>query len=498
MSITTSDVYTGIWTDWSQDNWVLGSTITFTSSTGTLITLFLAFYVVLSVSNVWLLIAYGLFQLRQQSKKESHAIIRQQQAILKAGLSPASTSVRILKLYWAYRSTPSAFSNSWLLIVVSLLCALSTVTTVVFSSRIIISSPRIKVLLNSTNCGFFAPGASSYDTTSPESIAYNVELINTLTLATSYSRQCYNTTTDNAQCYILTTPAINWRTDWDTPCPFNNTCTGPAITLDTGPINSNAILGLNSPPADQIHVRKLTTCAPITQSGYTRVANSSDFFNSLPGDQHVVYDYGPAGRSDFTWALSMAAANITKAYTLAAQYYFSGYFAQHGFWEPKPEFNNTNGDGTILFLSSNALQFTKPCDDPIFSAHVASNRKENNGTLYLQDRLAGVVGCFEQYQFCSSSTTVCSMVGGLGDVQQIYLNDLALTAIQAATADMISFVLFNYASLRNLARRNPPDLVADKRAGMGLQLPLPENQWQIEVQDWHATVITLLQQGILQ
>lgn len=78
------------------------------------------------------------------------------------------------------------------------------------------------------------------------------------------------------------------------------------------------------------------------------------------------------------------------------EHYYNGLPANRGTFSPIPEIDNSTGDGTLCFVSSNALLFVEPCDDPVFSAHVPRYDATNNFTYYLEDRVTGVIGCLEQ------------------------------------------------------------------------------------------------------
>jgi hypothetical protein len=96
------------------------------------------------------------------------------------------------------------------------------------------------------------------------------------------------------------------------------------MQLDTGPINSNMILGINSPPQDQIDLRRVTTCAPITQANYTITFTSDTFPPSLgyilPGDKYIAYTYGAAEGgflgTNITVGASLYVANATASRSL--------------------------------------------------------------------------------------------------------------------------------------------------------------------------------------
>ena len=64
--------------------------------------------------------------------------------------------------------------------------------------------------------------------------------------------------------------------------------------------------------------------------------------------------------------------------------------------------------------------------------------------------------------------------------------------------DLIYDIVFNwYTSLAMVSYPPSPNLVAYETAEAGLQLSLPNNQWQIELQDWHGTVLASLQQYLV-
>ncbi|TGJ78401.1 hypothetical protein E0Z10_g10374 [Xylaria hypoxylon] len=478
MSIVPKDVYTGMWTDWSKDSQVLGSTITVTSS-----------------SHIFGFLSYTAF-------------IKLDAASLQGNAVPY---IRLIKLYWAYRFTPFAWQQSWLWISISAISAVSGVAAGLFSSQIIDSSLYINVLIDSSNCGFILADRIDQNVIdNPELIALSQDIITLVDLATTYARDCYNSTSDKSQCNFFSSTAIPWETYWDAECPFGNMCIGPAMRLDTGLLNSNLLLGINSPTIDQIGLRKITTCAPILQEGYTEVEPEPP----LPGDQRVAYLYGPTNGLNMTWFIGTNTANSTQSYSLIAESYYSGVWADISSWLPIREFNNTHGDGTIFFLSSNSVVFTEPCDDPVFSAHVPRGVTNSSSTVYVEDNLAGVLGCLEQdefsyaranvwinnikYQVCSATSSVCSVIGGLGDVYLEVIEKMPLTPMQVGTVDMIAFVLNRIGTIGSVAYGNTPNLVASQSVLNGIQLPLPSNQWQLEIQSWHSAAVSSIKYGLLQ
>jgi len=65
MPITSADIYTGFWTNWSSGS-VLGATVTVPSNTGTVVTAVVAIYVQLVAGHIWNLMAYVIHRIRDR------------------------------------------------------------------------------------------------------------------------------------------------------------------------------------------------------------------------------------------------------------------------------------------------------------------------------------------------------------------------------------------------------------------------------------------------
>ena len=87
-----------------------------------------------------------------------------------------------------------------------------------------------------------------------------------------YSRACYSGQYRDYSsiCSSYVQQQINSTIDISAPCPFApGACDGPALTIDTGMIDSNYHLGVNTHKRDRISIRKTTTCAPLLGERYT-------------------------------------------------------------------------------------------------------------------------------------------------------------------------------------------------------------------------------------
>lgn len=145
-----------------------------------------------------------------------------------------------------------------------------------------------------------------------------------------------------------------------------------------------------------------------------------------------------------------------------------------------------------MFLAAHAVNFAKPIDDPWFSAH-RPNPGPLNRTYYFSDHLLSPVGCVEQFQYCNPKTDACTPLSGIVPATAAAKFDLGLTAMQSAVVDL----LINTVYANNAIILQPVNMLADDTSNDGVQMPLPRNQWVIELQDMHNRVLTEIQRIIV-
>jgi hypothetical protein len=155
-------------------------------------------------------------------------------------------------------------------------------------------------------------------------------------LAASYARSCYGAdylAKGTASCQTYPIPAIRSQIKRADPCPFpEGTCTEPAVTLDTGMMDSDLHLGINARPKDRVQMRKITSCAPVKVEGkydsnWTTQANArpgTELFYPVQvvNDTYKYYDIGPSVLfdqtvSNFTFILrNSSLVSTQRPYTL--------------------------------------------------------------------------------------------------------------------------------------------------------------------------------------
>lgn len=154
-------------------------------------------------------------------------------------------------------------------------------TAGLFSSQIA-STRAGQALIDSKACGYpkqlssIRSVASARKLNSTELEVFNAQVLLgrfTLTQSAAYVRSCYNgDPTGAADCGHFVRQSLAGKqssVDFQAPCPFSgDACVTKAARVDSGLLDSNSDIGLNSPPKDGVSFRRVTTCAPIKVDRY--------------------------------------------------------------------------------------------------------------------------------------------------------------------------------------------------------------------------------------
>lgn len=403
---------------------VLGRMITTDVRTGTIVIALLAMLVALAFSHLWNLVLFATHQWRANGQP-ADVLFHQQQALLRATPSPASLLADWTKLYWiARRTTKNAFSRSLLQAMLGFLFAAGAIVAGVFSS-FVVDSTNLHVLVQSSNCGPLDM-QGFIDSSYALSYASNV-----FSRSVPFAKDCYRSSNASlpARCNVMVkpnTPLVPERVS----CPFNETLClkydRPAVTIDSGLVNTNDFFGWNLVPSDEIHYRRKLTCGLLERDGYQRVANATE--PRVPGEQVMVGMYSEAGHEadgfpgNSTFTMSLLTSNVSlvvdttyvavpfvsQSMLIAdstAVYYndpengdFSNTYA------PLSGFKTADADIVVIGVAANAVKFRHPVDDPVFSAHRNSSiRRYDDSVLefYLPDSPLSVIACQEQVRTTS-------------------------------------------------------------------------------------------------
>lgn len=266
-------VHTDFWIDYGHGK-LRGTTFTVSSIEGGYIIAFLALYISVAGTQLWLIVRFILHQLNARHKQRN-AFLAQQQLVLRNGKGMLYTAWRFFQIGWAWRGLePYSILRSLHFVLLALLLLAAFSLSAIFSSKVS-KAAGSSVLIRSTQCGIYQ-GLDAPPLTDQAAINYNLK--SQVASAWTYAQNCYGIRSDRSsgtQCSIYVRQALNWTTNANASCPFDDSMCilngTRSLQLDTGLIDSQRDLGINAPPANQIAYRKVTTCAPIYSDQFSRI-----------------------------------------------------------------------------------------------------------------------------------------------------------------------------------------------------------------------------------
>ncbi|KLU91505.1 hypothetical protein MAPG_10023 [Magnaporthiopsis poae ATCC 64411] len=516
-------VYIGVWTNYYTNT----VTLTVTQDVGSVLTAALALFVSVAISHLWSIVCFIIHQIRSTPQPRS-GIHHQRQALLRNNTTAAWTAWVLIKLAWTWRGKARGVAGGTAVLVpISVLFVAFIAGMSILSSRIqLINSD---VLLTGQECGRVPPLTVNEDGKwSPtEGQAALTMLKWSYERATEYGQNCYGPATSpddpeppSCRDFPLTRVPMSIRVG--VPCPFGDgVCAEPsgAITLDTGLIDSNDHLGVNSPPGDRIKYQKIMTCSPIRAENYSspwmakppRDSGLSDAATAA-GVFYKTYNLGPGSNTNYTWLSSNRTTDtIYHLSALGSQAYTRHDDLKAAEWRPIPQLAVKDADVTLVILRNEVL-YQEAVRDPWFRAstvgYVGGLGKRPAGYYTADQMAASFIACAERHRFCSSNTS-CTAFGGIsvnataaggavtaGGDQSVHLNRQQKAVYdlleRAKFGSLLSFIRGGTRLLRAL------DFVAYQEGLPGLDVRhvfssgLPEDQWQVEVAGmFNATVANL-------
>lgn len=154
---------------------------------------------------------------------------------------------------------------------------------------------------------------------------------------------------------------------------------------------------------------------------------------------------------------------------------------------------------SLLFLSANDITYTAEINDDWYSAHWSPGPPHDilnfDGgdqfvKYYMADEAASVLGCKFQYQACRTTAAYprdCSRYGGAYDLADGYLTP--------TKGHKVFSWVWNYATVINdiISSLSISSLTSRFNLFDGVQGRLPDDQWQIDVENWHNIGLMALQ-----
>jgi hypothetical protein len=175
---------------------------------------------------------------------------------------------------------------------------------------------------------------------------------------------------------------------------------------------------------------------------------------------------------------------------------------------PIPDLVTPEADVLLVFLSANDIYSPKPIDDEWYAAHWPTNKVKfladipHSDSLYVRDEPVRVLGCTTQYQYCNpnvKSNTSCTPMGPFDHLES-FADSLWQTERQKAlfkwSAARISEFAMRLKSI--ISMLGVSSLTSRYSLTNGLQGPLPDNQWQKEVEFWFTATLADLQRATVE
>ncbi|KPI39496.1 uncharacterized protein AB675_5103 [Cyphellophora attinorum] len=493
------DIYTGPWVDWSRGP-ILGSTLTLSSKTAPIFTAFLAFFITVVGACLWRILCFVIHQ-SSASERPRDGQHHQHQLIFRNTASPTEAMRAFFESAFFWRkSTGHSFVRALPLALFAIVFSCALTAGSILSSLVAKSSGSER-LITSDNCGFFA-----YDNSSSLPIRTKAMVskdLNDTLIASAYSRQCYqgNDKLNVMQCSTYEKPALTYKAVTNASCPFDKSmCLNNLVyQLDTGLLDTHKDLGINMPTSGRVGFRKVSTCAPISQTGFmtNRTSDGTDGW----------YHYGGIG------ALGLNTTYFYNAHALLDGwgYELESITASPGSsagWNPIDELARTDADISLIFLAPNSIQFYKPNTDPMFAATTkfdAGSTASIDGTYYTSDNWVNIMACTDQYQYCHPNSNPadnkdqCTPLTDYATAwTSIYDPKLNLNDVQQLVASRIALNSRALSIHHGISGRGASALRATEYVSERAQLEIKPNQWQVEVNSWFDVGLARLQRSIVE
>ncbi|CAK1358405.1 hypothetical protein CB0940_06977 [Cercospora beticola] len=461
-------------------------TITVTAERGAILIAVLALLVRVAGESLWTIIACALHQYRARSGPET-AVFRQLQVILRNAGSSVASVLEIVNTGWASRkNSPQAFSKAVVLALFPLSVVLSFTAAGILVAKVAVPAYQSnQVLLKPTACGltaYTAPGTFFRHQSKPS---------DDIRQSRAYVDRCFGRPNGTSGCSQLPIQQLPYEADTSASCPFAGLCTlgdNGAMRMDTGLLDSHVHLGVNAKEEDRVGFQIVSTCSVLADFDFQELVRNP--YDELPAIQAVIRaNLGSVGSQNFTWEYNIVQATQSIAYTIHPFWHNAGSKIT---WQPIDELKFDDADTTVAFLAANKVLYTEPVFDPMFSANGTYPIKGtlDNQTYLEPDHYFTTVACTDQLRLCNSATGKCSPLDGMTTIR---FDPLELNDKQIATVERIIYARWASHIYTVIYPQGPSAVSAYDQIYERYSGPLPDNQWQKEVEGWYQTALANLQ-----
>ncbi|KAH7147060.1 hypothetical protein B0J13DRAFT_441670 [Dactylonectria estremocensis] len=504
-----ASVYEGFWMDHDHDG-LSGARLTLDAYHASLLIAFIAIFVTICGDRMWSAVRFVLHQMRAGSERRGADDEHLQLLVVHSAMPGVAWDAPKLLLGTIWKLGRCDGRTVCFVAVLAFLALFNfvawTAAGVLSASVAVSNGPLIYV---SPDCGFYSDPSDAVSFT--PAAGFQARLLNSSRIADEYVQTCYNTSSSsNSLCQQFVKQEIRWTGRSNATCPFaSGMCLGGddgAFEMDSGMIDSHDTLGLNAAKENRVLYRRKSTCAPVV----TRDPYGELIPGRYPGEEYALYYYGGISIAvNYTYELSTYAQRGPAGYILRCISYSipasrpSGASAPGGFM-PIPEIARSDAEVTLFFLVQNLLAYTAPVDDVFFAAHTNPTTYKlppnETYTLYYNDKLVSVMGCIDQHQICrpgSGEAPNCSTLSSTENLPS-EIAKLELNQVQHDTAYVIMLAILGGEMLNSIAGRGAVALKAQGTVFNNINIPLPDNQWTLEVGGWFSIALARLQHAIVE
>ncbi|GAW22620.1 hypothetical protein ANO14919_121620 [Xylariales sp. No.14919] len=499
---------------------VFGATVTTTKQYGNFLIAFTAFYIAFVATRSWRILALILHRCRSNPAPQL-TFLRQRQIILRNASNAESSLILFIRLCWAWRKFPARRILSLLPEIALAFGCIAAFTVAGGFSSSISTAIGDEVLIRGDNCAILSTltNISDLDLILPiRSQRLNEDA--------TYAQQCYQSDVSELSPSECTRFVVNHlptsSVNTNAKCPFQpEICQTQDhnIQLDTGYLNSHDHLGINAPETQRFALRYALQCVPLKSEGHT-----SEF--SYEGLPYVRYHYGAAGDgssdnltiNDYVFLEKNISVQYSSPSAPSAGRNFKVSVVPAIGFTPVPELQVPNGDLSLVFLSGYGVRFIEPLDDAWYRATAASgyateSHSTGNVPVYGLREAASPMACVEKWQWCNLAYPSMSGCGPLaGKVDAVYgaapFFNLTRGDIEAGDQSRFSNVgkrliwsalsmLVDTIGVQGLIILGARSLASQDRLYSGIQSPLPNDQWQLDVKNWFEMTLSSTQSSFV-
>lgn len=309
-------VYTGCWQDHSRGQ-ILGDTVTLDIRWGSHLIAALSTFIGLVGTVLWSLVAFAIHQCRAAPDSED-AVFFRQQVVYRNQASILDAFFDILKICWAWRRRKAVGKRvdglerrPFLFSLPPLLIFMAFTAAGIFISEVAGPTYRSKnVKVGSSRCGYF-----SFDTSTADGArAFSLKKLNDTMTGRQYAKSCYHSNSTFTDCSIFPVQSLPYNSSL-VECPFGADPSGQvsclpgqgnALQMDTGLLDTNKYLGINTASANRLLIRNIVTCSPIRIHDYVEIATTDDanfplweiYLGPIPAISNYTSGYATHTRSD--------------------------------------------------------------------------------------------------------------------------------------------------------------------------------------------------------